>query len=43
MKKFKFIIVVLVLSVSLLGCVKDYDLNPGTTILRQLINNDPST
>ena len=35
--KIKFIIVVLVLSLSLLGCIKDFDLNPATTVVRTLL------
>lgn len=40
--KLKFIIVVLVFSLSLFGCIKDYDINPATTIIRTLIKHDPS-
>ena len=35
--KIKNIIVVLVMLTSLSGCMKDYDLNPYTTVLNQLI------
>jgi hypothetical protein len=35
--KIKFIIVVLVLSLSLLGCIRDLDLNPATTVVRTLL------
>jgi len=37
MLKIKFIIVILALSGSLLGCIKEFDINPGTTLVRQLI------
>jgi hypothetical protein len=39
--KTKFIIVVLVLLSSLLqGCTKDFDLNPTSTIVRMIVQNN---
>ena len=35
--KIKNIIVLSVILISLSGCIKDYDLNPYTTVLNQLI------
>ena len=35
--KIKNIIVLIVISISLSACIKDYDLNPYTTVLNQLI------
>lgn len=35
--KIKNIIVLIVILISLSGCVKDYDLNPWTTVMRQMI------
>ena len=35
--KIKNIIVLIVILISLSGCIKDYDLNPYTTVLNQLI------
>ena len=35
--KIKNIIVLIVILISLSGCIKDYDLNPWTTIMNQLI------
>ena len=35
--KIKFIIVVLVMLMSLSGCMKDYDFNPATTGVRMMI------
>jgi len=33
----KFIIVLLAMLISLSGCVKDYDFNPATTVVRMMI------
>jgi hypothetical protein len=39
--KIKFTFVVLVLLSSLLmGCIKDYDLNPATTVIRTLLKGN---
>ena len=35
--KIKSIIVLIVILMSLSGCVKDYDLNPWTTVLKQVM------
>ena len=35
--RIKFIIVVLVMLTGLSGCAKDYDLNPWTTVMKQVI------
>ena len=35
--KIKNIIVLIVILISLSGCIKDYDLNPWTTVVNQLI------
>jgi len=37
MLKIKFIIVLLAMLISLSGCVKDYDFNPATTVVRMMI------
>ena len=37
-KCLKNIIVLIVILISLSGCIKDYDINPATTIVRQLVN-----
>ena len=38
--KMKFIIVALVVLTSLTGCMKDYDLNPYTTLLNQIVKHN---
>ena len=40
MLKMKFIIVVFVMLTSLSGCAKDYDLNPYTTLLNQIVKHN---
>jgi len=41
--KIKTIIVLIVILISLSGCIKDYDLNPWTTALNQLIKVNHGT